>query len=176
MKMNRTRHARDLSTLSAVGSSERQSAMHERYPGLNLYNARRLTQPHRRCPRITRSARHLTRADLARRSATIFCIRTAARSDLWACSELPAVAVNQWGTQGTTAAIARSDDAGAAPCSAPKTLKASAPPSRKDGRESGRACAQWSASRVTFCACALLWVHGTATKQNYKVATAPWPV
>ena len=49
----------------------RQSAMHERYPGLNLFNSRHTAQLDRRCPRITPPTRHLTRADLARRSATI---------------------------------------------------------------------------------------------------------
>ena len=45
--------------------------MHERYPGLNLFNSRHTAQLDRRCPRITPPTRHLTRADLARRSATI---------------------------------------------------------------------------------------------------------
>ena len=54
-----------------AGSSARQSAMHERYPGLNLFNSRHTAQLDRRCPRITPPTRHLTRADLARRSATI---------------------------------------------------------------------------------------------------------
>ena len=45
--------------------------MHERYPGLISFNSRHTAQLDRRCPRITASARHLTRADLARRSATI---------------------------------------------------------------------------------------------------------
>ena len=45
--------------------------MHERYPGLNLLNYRHTAQLDRRCPRITPPTRHLTRADLARRSATI---------------------------------------------------------------------------------------------------------
>ena len=67
----RKRRVRDLTTLRAVGSSARQSAMHERYPGLNLFNSRHTAQLDRRCPRITPPTRHLTRADLARRSATI---------------------------------------------------------------------------------------------------------
>ena len=49
-------------------------------------------------------------------------IRISARSHNWACNELSAVAFNQWGTQGTTAAVARSEDAGAAPWSA-KSLR-----------------------------------------------------
>ena len=65
------RRVRDLSPLRAVGSSVRQFAMHERYPGLNLFNSRHTAQLDRRCPRITPPTRHLTRADLARRSATI---------------------------------------------------------------------------------------------------------
>jgi hypothetical protein len=45
--------------------------MHERYPGLNLFNSRHTAQLDRRCLRITPPTRHLIRADLARRSATI---------------------------------------------------------------------------------------------------------
>jgi hypothetical protein len=45
-------------------------------------------------------------------------IRTSARSHNWACNELPAVAFHQRGTQGATAAVVRSEDAGAAPWSA----------------------------------------------------------
>ena len=108
---------RDLSTLWAVETSVRQSAMHERYPGLNLFNYRHSAQLHRWCPRITPPTRHLPRADLARRSATILASEPP-RSHNWACGELPAVAFTKWGAQCTTAAAARSENAGAAPWSA----------------------------------------------------------
>ena len=45
-------------------------------------------------------------------------IRTSARSHNWACNDLPAVAFHQRGTQGATAAVVRSEDAGATPWSA----------------------------------------------------------
>ena len=51
--------------------SARQSAMHERYPGLKLCYSRHTAQLDRRCPRITPPTRNLTRADLERSSATI---------------------------------------------------------------------------------------------------------
>ena len=98
-----------------AGSSVRQSAMHERYPWLKLSNTRCTAQLDRWCPRITPPTRHLTRAVSRVVRPRYWHQRPHAGSHNWAFHELPAAAFDQWGTQGTTAAVAPSDDAGAAP-------------------------------------------------------------